>query len=417
MNFVKEIESCKMKFLSLVFILKFFFACRGRKIPLHNKKGEIVRYTIVSSKDYKRVNESSWHLHGNRKYVVGADWRLNRFVFIELMGNNIDSKIRVDHINNNPLDNRRSNLRCIFRPKDDRNKSKIQGCSSGYHNVSWNDERKIWNVRIYMKGRSLHAYYEKEEHAAHQYNLWVDQYELKTAPKNKVSVPDDFVPWISKWTGKKFPKNIYKSGEQCKVIIAGTYYGSYDTVEKAMIKRDEMFKKIEEDKEKKITCAPILRNSYGIPIIELFNKKGKKVSEVKVDEEKYYDLMHYSWCLIVRDKCVYGHVDGRTVRMPRYVMNYDGEYEIDHIDGDYLDNRVSKLRIATPQQNSMNKGVSKANKSGCTGVFELKNGKYRASICIKKKQICLGTFLSKDDAIKARKCAEVKYFGKWARKN
>ena len=37
--------------------------------------------------------------------------------------------------------------------------------------------------------------YQKEEHAAHQYNLWVDEFNLKRPRKNDVSIPLDFVPW------------------------------------------------------------------------------------------------------------------------------------------------------------------------------------------------------------------------------
>jgi hypothetical protein len=33
------------------------------------------------------------------------------------------------------------------------------------------------------------------------------------------------------------------------------------------------------------------------------------------------------------------------------------------------------------------------------------------------KNIIIGTFSSREEAIKARKNAEIKYFGEWARKN
>jgi HNH endonuclease len=133
------------------------------------------------------------------------------------------------------------------------------------------------------------------------------------------------------------------------------------------------------------------------------------------EQDKYYDLMHYSWSFCVdKDdgyKWVQGHVNGDTLPLSRYVMNYDGDLMIDHKNGDTLDNRVSNLRIATSKQNAMNIKIRKNNTSGCTGVRCLKNGKYSARI----KRINLGTFSSKDEAIKARKEAEVKYSEEWAR--
>ena len=59
----------------------------------------------------------------------------------------------------------------------------------------------------------LCSYYNKEEHAAHQYNLWLDKYGL-TCQRNDIPIPPDFVPWKSKNEERKLPKNIYKEEEK-----------------------------------------------------------------------------------------------------------------------------------------------------------------------------------------------------------
>lgn len=50
----------------------------------------------------------------------------------------------------------------------------------------------------------------------------------------------------------------------------------------------------------------------------------------------------------------------------------------------------------------LNRKIRTDNKSGCPGVFELKNGSWRAGIGFKGKRYYLGTYANKEDAIRAR---------------
>jgi|WetSurMetagenome_2_1015567.scaffolds.fasta_scaffold452159_2 hypothetical protein len=76
--------------------------------------------------------------------------------------------------------------------------------------------------------------------------------------------------------------------------------------------------------------------------------------------------------------------------------------EIDHRNGDGYDNRWVNLRAATPSQNQHNKGKSKRNKSGFTGVTSHPStNKWRARICLNWSEHNLGYFDTKEDAAKA----------------
>lgn len=87
----------------------------------------------------------------------------------------------------------------------------------------------------------------------------------------------------------------------------------------------------------------------------------------------------------------------------------------DHIDRNPMNNRRYNLRPATVTENSRNRGRYKNNKSGVTGVFWHKqSGKWASLIKVNKKPIYVGFFNDKEDAIKARLNAEVKYFGEFA---
>lgn len=90
-----------------------------------------------------------------------------------------------------------------------------------------------------------------------------------------------------------------------------------------------------------------------------------------------------------------------------YVLGYMPNF-VDHINGDGLDNSWNNLRAVDRSMNMRNSKKSKANKSGVTGVFKIKD-KFRASIYANNRNIYLGLFPDKFDAISARKSAELKY--------
>lgn len=90
-----------------------------------------------------------------------------------------------------------------------------------------------------------------------------------------------------------------------------------------------------------------------------------------------------------------------------------GKY-CDHIDRNPLNNRRDNLRKATHKENSRNQSKSTKNTSGVIGVgWYNRYNKWRAYIKI-EKSITLGYFNNKEDAIRARLNAEVKYFGEFA---
>lgn len=94
--------------------------------------------------------------------------------------------------------------------------------------------------------------------------------------------------------------------------------------------------------------------------------------------------------------------------------------QVDHINGNKLDNRKENLRFVTVQQNQMNRGVTKNNRSGFKGVFPKirKSGiKYTAMISVKGRQIWLGSFKNKEGAALAYDRAAIQYFGQFAQLN
>lgn len=140
--------------------------------------------------------------------------------------------------------------------------------------------------------------------------------------------------------------------------------------------------------------------------------------------EFYFDLEDYD---LIKDYCWYVNNDGYVVcvnsslLMHRLIMDCRfSNVIIDHIHGKESrnDNRKSNLREGNKVLNAENQGLRCDNTSGYTGVTWNKNrNKWYARITVNKEIIDLGSYVNKEDAIKARKIAEEKYFGEWSYDN
>lgn len=81
---------------------------------------------------------------------------------------------------------------------------------------------------------------------------------------------------------------------------------------------------------------------------------------------------------------------------------------IDHINGIKTDNRIENLRDVSIAENCKNAAIPKRNSSGVSGVFWCDYARsWKAYIGISGKRKHLGYFKNKEDAVSARKAAEV----------
>jgi len=86
----------------------------------------------------------------------------------------------------------------------------------------------------------------------------------------------------------------------------------------------------------------------------------------------------------------------------------DPRGEVDHINGDRADNRICNLRVVSTKDNRRNAAIPRHNTSGSVGVrFKSEKRKWQAYISEGNRYVHLGYFTSRDDAIAARKQAEV----------
>lgn len=146
------------------------------------------------------------------------------------------------------------------------------------------------------------------------------------------------------------------------------------------------------------------------------------VFNIKIDKDNYDKVVKYHWNInrygSKRNTRPYYYVVNKEIGLlHRFLMDAAKGTQVDHIDGDTLNNTISNLRVCDVSKNSMNRHFVSRNTSGKVGVHELPSGRYMSYICIKQKKITLGYFDNIKDAIECRRNAEIEYFGEYKSSN
>ena len=125
--------------------------------------------------------------------------------------------------------------------------------------------------------------------------------------------------------------------------------------------------------------------------------------DILIDDEDYVFLSKYYWTSDKNLSITTRGIDGKHKQLCRLITGAPEHLEVDHIDGNRLNNQRNNLRICNSGENKRNRGYRKDNKSGFKGVswhkqrkkwiarIKVPNGKYKH----------LGLFQDKLSAAKA----------------
>lgn len=143
-----------------------------------------------------------------------------------------------------------------------------------------------------------------------------------------------------------------------------------------------------------------------------------------VDEEDFESVSAHCWHVQVdkrRPSIQYARRDvgDSAVFMHQQILGFPKGCEIDHINGNGLDNRKKNLRKSSKSQNHQNQIIRGDSKTGFKGVSRYSNrpGLWRARISVGGKRLHLGCFSSPEEAARAYDEAAEKHFGEYAKLN
>ena len=117
--------------------------------------------------------------------------------------------------------------------------------------------------------------------------------------------------------------------------------------------------------------------------------------------------------------CFSKRVNGKKKRFTMHdmIMNPPSGMEVDHKDGDTLNNQRDNLRLVTHRQNCLNRKARSDKKYSKYKGVGFNKGHFRARIRVNDKDIFIGNFDNEFDAAKAYDQKAKEFFGEYAKLN
>lgn len=120
------------------------------EVYLYNRSGDIVGSTYIDAED-KWVLKHKWCLMKNG-YVSAMVSKKRTYLHILVM----NAIKEIDHVDRNPLNNRKSNLRLCSSSQNNYNRPRYKTNKSGYSGVYWKKDRNKWTAYINVEGKRIH---------------------------------------------------------------------------------------------------------------------------------------------------------------------------------------------------------------------------------------------------------------------
>ena len=325
---------------------------------------------IIDAEDLEKICAYRWcALWGpNRESYVAATniyeaGKRTYLMYMHRLIMNAQKGEVVDHINGDPLLDKKSNLRICTPAENSRNLPKSSRNTSGTKGLTKRNGKWIASIRMDGKVKHIGSYdtYEealsaRKEYEQKLYGEFVSDREkvVHTRPPKRNRLPE------------KFYSEEY--GEVYRVPLTKGQYAIIDACDYEVV-------------SKHVWHAVYVESIQGYYAFTNVNFGRKR----------------------------------RPIPMHRMITNAPDDKLIDHINGNSLDERRVNLRECSYSENVRNSKISKNNTSGFKGVCWSKTmSKWESKIMVNRKKIHLGYYDDPQTAHEAYCAAAVKYFGEFA---
>lgn len=434
-EYIKVKEKLRKEYFDKIEIINKSFNKKNTVRILVDKEKGI--YTKICMNDYKEYGNRLWHDNQDGYAADGHKMLMHRLI------TNCPEELVVNHINHNPLDNRRWNLENITNKVNASLKNKSLTTKNKYLHVSQSkksDQQIKYMVRIKCNYiQDFLGEYDTEEEAANVIDMHIvhieqyKKYTLNFPEKRKNYEQTPFIPYIkknmiqNKYFGVTNVENsnikigkvlhddinviVYEGNSEYDCAMACDIYIVNNNISNRMLNFPESFPNYIPSNPIKTKCdflgnGTVRLHINGCNYGTIFKKK---YSYALIDEEDY-DKIKYNPCYYNEDGYITirvlqnysGYIIVKQLLLHRYIMNAKDGKQIDHQFGNTTDNRKSMLLETNAMGNAQNK--NKRSIYFSSQYFGVSRNKtmWRSNITYNKKRISLGTFDNEEAAARKR---------------
>ena len=161
-----------------------------KEIYLTNSKDVV----LVDDEDYKMLIQYKWSFYKSKRSKMGraqTNIKINNkrttLLLHHLIIKKPSNKKEIDHIDRNPLNNQKNNLRIVTHSQNMMNKSNYKNSTSKFKGVYWDKSRKMWRSAISEKNKRINlGRFTNEIDAAKAYNEKAEELHGEYAYLNEV---------------------------------------------------------------------------------------------------------------------------------------------------------------------------------------------------------------------------------------